>query len=186
MSAWRQWSQQGKQWLDRHTAPYRTRFLLYWQGLQQREKNLVIGLGCLVGVTFLWLGVWKPIHESVAATQIKHQHQQRYYTWFSEQAQTVFQMQQAHAQQQPPAQATGSLPTVLNQLTAQYGLTIARMQPQNQAHIVVIDEAPFEVVLQLIQQIELQGFRIDSMDLAETNTPGVVRIRRLQVSGGEA
>lgn len=153
-----------------------------WQGLQQREQRLLLGLAGLLLFTFLWLGVWKPLHEGVARAEQQLQSQQNYQAWFERQAALIYQQQNAnnsrHSQQ--PIQSH-ELSAFLNRATAELELNITRIQPQNEAQVVVFDEASFTKLLTLIERLVARGVTIESLDVSETNTPGVVRVRRLQV-----
>jgi len=153
-----------------------------WQGLQKREQHLLLGLAGLMIFIFLWLGVWQPLHEGLARAEQQLKSQQNYQAWFERQAARVYQQQAAasSSQAQQPLQAN-ELSGFLNRTTAQLELSITRIQPQNDAQVLVFDEANFASLLTLIEHLVARGVVIENLDVSETNTPGVVRVRRLQV-----
>jgi general secretion pathway protein M len=60
-------------------------------------------------------------------------------------------------------------------------IAISRMQPQGDELQVWIDQAPFNDVLSWLQSLEKTGISILDIDIAESNLPGQVKIRRLKL-----
>ena len=75
----------------------------------------------------------------------------------------------------------GSLPQTVNQTAARYKIAITRMQPQGDEIQVWVDKAPFNDVLSWLQQMEQLGIKIAEADLAESDEPGMVKVRRLRL-----
>jgi general secretion pathway protein M len=62
-------------------------------------------------------------------------------------------------------------------------ITITRMQPQSNGLLVVIEQVGFNDLLTMLDTLQASaGLRVDSLDLAEAGSPGMVRVRKLQVS----
>lgn len=168
--------------LRQRLQPHLQPFIARWQGLQQREQRLLLGLAALLVFTTLWLGVWKPLHEGVERAEQQLRSQQSYQAWFERQAARIYQ-QQADSTHQAGVQPLQQqeLSVFLSRTTAELELNITRIQPQNDAQVLVFDEAHFTTLLTLIERLVARGVAIESLDVSETNTPGVVRVRRLQV-----
>lgn len=155
-----------------------------WQALQQRERVLLSSLTGLVLLTFLWLGVWQPLHERVAQAEQRLVSQQNYQHWFERQALLIYQGQTAAENKQKGQQgplAANELSAFLNTVTSELKLEITRIQPQNDAQVLVFNEASFDAVLTLLERLASRGVTIEYLDVSEITTPGVVRVRRLQV-----
>jgi general secretion pathway protein M len=60
-------------------------------------------------------------------------------------------------------------------------IAISRMQPQGDELQVWIDQAPFNDVLSWLQSLEKTGVSILDIDIAESDMPGQVKIRRLKL-----
>ncbi len=166
--------------LTPHLQPMKQR----WQALQQRERTLLSALAGLMLVTFVWLAVLQPLHTGVAQAQQRLESQQNYQRWLDRQAQLVYQARTlANNKQQGPAAliSASELSTFLNSVTTELKLEITRIQPQNDAQVLVFNEASFDAILTLIERLANRGVVIENLDVAATSTPGVVRIRRLQV-----
>jgi general secretion pathway protein M len=76
---------------------------------------------------------------------------------------------------------SGSLPQAVNQSANSMKITISRMQPQDDELQVWIDQAPFNNVLSWLQSLEKTGVSILDIDIAESDLPGQVKIRRLKL-----
>lgn len=168
-------------------APQLQQLQQRWQGLQKRERLLLTSLATLVVVTLFWLGIWQPLHESVARAEQKLESQQNYQRWFERQAQLIYQSQVSKENDQksrPKPLAANELSAFLNTTTAELKLEVTRIQPQNNAQVLVFNEASFDDLLLLLEQLASRGVVIENLDVAETTSPGVVRVRRLQVKVG--
>lgn len=170
--------------LKARVSPLTQKVRTRWQALQQRERVLLSALAGLVLVTFLWLGVWQPLHQVVAQAQQGLESQQNYQRWFERQAQLIYQGQAAAENKQKGQLgplAANELSAFLNTVTTELKLEITRIQPQNDAQVLVFNEASFDAVLTLLERLASRGVTIEYLDVSETTTPGVVRVRRLQV-----
>ncbi len=158
-----------------------------WGALQKRERVMLTSLAGLVVLTVFWLGIWQPLHEGVARAEQRLESQQSYQRWFERQAQLIYQGQASKQSDQEGRQGpltSNELSAFLNTATAALKLEVTRIQPQNDAQVLVFNEASFDALLQLLEQLASRGVVIENLDVAETTTPGVVRVRRLQVKAG--
>jgi general secretion pathway protein M len=73
-----------------------------------------------------------------------------------------------------------SLDQLVNRSARQLGLTINRLQPQNNKLNVTLEHAKFNLVLQWLAQLQQQyGLTLDSVDFRADSTAGMVRVRVL-------
>lgn len=151
-----------------------------WQGLQEREQRLIQVMAVMLVAAVLWFGIWQPLNEREARAQTQLQGQYQTQRLVEQQ---IGQVLQARASQRQGVQAirADQLNSVVNQLTGQFELEVSRSQPQNESLVLVFNEAPFNALLQFIQQLSERGVIIENLDVAESNTAGVVRVRRLQI-----
>lgn len=151
-----------------------------WQGLQEREQRLIQVMAVMLVAAVLWFGIWQPLNdrEAYAQAQLQVQYQTQRLV-----EQQIGQVLQARASQRQGVQAirADQLNSVVNQLTSQLELEVSRSQPQNESLVLVFNEAPFNALLEFIQQLSERGVMIENLDVAESNTAGVVRVRRLQI-----
>jgi len=184
---WKNKPQAFRAQLSKRFAPQRELLQQRWQGLQQRERLLLSSLAALVIVTVFWLAIWQPLHEGVAQAEQRLQSQQNYQRWFERQAQLIHQGQALQQAAQPGREgplAAHELSAFLNTVTTELKLAVTRIQPQNEAQVLVFNEANFGDLLTLIERLVERGVMVENLDVAETTTPGVVRVRRLQVKAG--
>ena len=77
----------------------------------------------------------------------------------------------------------GSLSAVVNQSAGAFGLEITRMQPQGNKIQIWMDDVPFDALLGYLNElVQVKGLSLDSIDLAESDLAGLVKVRRIQLS----
>lgn len=150
----------------------------YYAQLSEREQRLVlISSVLLVIALFYWL-LWSPLNQSLSKGQLALSSQQELLDWVQKNANRARQLQGSAKQN---TKLSGSLAQEVNQSAGRLNILIARMQPQGDELQVWVDQVPFNDVLSWLQNLESKGVRILDIDLAETNAPGQVKIRRLKL-----
>lgn len=151
----------------------------WWKGLATREQQLVGFGGAFFVIGVFYWGIWTPIAEAEIDAQRAFTAQQQTLTYVKQAANKIAGLKQAGAR----PTMNGSLSSVVNQTASTYGLEITRMQPQGDKIQVWMDDVPFDALLgylgDLVQQ---KGLSLDSVDLAEADTPGYVKVRRIQLA----
>ncbi|MBU3020353.1 type II secretion system protein GspM [Aestuariibacter sp. A3R04] len=145
--------------------------------LSEREQRLVLITAAVVAIAIFYWGIWQPLTSGVEKEQAHNDAQQSLLLWVQEQGSRAQQLRRSGNIQT----FSGSLPQAVNNTSARHNIAIARMQPQNEELQVTVDEAPFNDVLNWLKTMEEMGIRIIQLDIAESNEPGMVRIRRLQL-----
>jgi general secretion pathway protein M len=147
-----------------------------WQQLNSREQALVISMSVLVVIFLLYTLFWQPLQKNIANTEKKITRQQELLTWVSEKTALY---QQAKITAKP---SSGSITGIVNRAARSNGITVTRMQPKGDELQVWIDEVPFyQLMLWLADLAETQGLQVQAIDINDTNTAGVVQVRRLQL-----
>ena len=145
--------------------------------LSEREQRLVIisAVVVVVGI-FYWL-IWSPLNQSLETDRKAVTAQQELLAWVQKNANRAAQLRGSAGKN---AVFTGSLPQVVNQTAARLKIAISRMQPQGEELQVWVDQAPFDV-LSWLQALEKVGVVIKDIDIADADSPGMVKIRRLKL-----
>ncbi|MEX1221514.1 MAG: type II secretion system protein M [Idiomarina sp.] len=154
----------------------------HWQGLNAREQLLVKSglIVALIGI--LYFAIWAPLSNAVSQAELRVQGQQQLLTWVRDKT-AQYQALTGGASQLSGQQVQGSLTQRFTQLAQQQQISVNRTQPQGNDLVVVMDEVDFAKLLRLLHQLQTQaGVQIQQLDLAEANTQGQVRVRRLQLS----
>ena len=146
--------------------------------LSEREQRLVIisAVVVVVGI-FYWL-IWSPLNQSLESDRKAVTAQQELLAWVQKNANRAAQLRGSAGKN---AVFTGSLPQVVNQTAARLKIAISRMQPQGEELQVWVDQAPFNDVLSWLQALEKEGVVIKDIDIADADSPGMVKIRRLKL-----
>ena len=144
--------------------------------LTEREQRLVVlsGLVILLGI-FYW-GLWAPLNQSISQQSQLLESNKKLVSWVEEQGQKAAQLR---GTQSSPRRVTGSLPQLVTSTSSNHSLSISRMQPQGDEIQVWIDEAPFNSLMGGLNELETRGIVIEQLDVAETNAPGMIKVRRL-------
>lgn len=150
----------------------------WWQGLLPREQQLVSVAGVFVVIAVIYWGVWTPINDAEKQSIAKVEAQQQTLSKVKGLVNKIVSLKQGEGKTY-----RGSLSAAANQTAAKYGLVITRMQPQNNKIQIWMDEVPFQALMNYLNDlVQLKGLSLDSIDLSETEQPGLVKVRRIQLS----
>lgn len=146
--------------------------------LSKREQRLVIISAVLVLVAIFYWGIWTPLNSSLERDQAAVKNQTELLVWVQKNANKAVQLRSSGDSK---ASFSGSLTQTVNQSASRMKIAITRMQPQGEELQVWIDQAPFNDVLSWLQTLETNGLSIVDIDIAESDLPGQVKIRRLKL-----
>lgn len=150
----------------------------WWQGLNLRERRLVIGLSAGVLAILLYGLVWQPLNDNLDSTKKRLASRQALLTWVTENTARYQSAQSSSGTKQ----IKGSLSSIVNRTANQQQLTITRMQPQGDSIQVWVDSASFTQLLFWLEQlVNNEGLRVQAIDLTKGENQGEVRVRRLQL-----
>lgn len=149
----------------------------WFANLTQREQRLVSGGAISFTVLVFYYLIWSPLNTALHTQQRALSEQQELLLWVQEQASRAAQLRQSNQQ----VSFTGSLTQLVNQTTRSSGISVSRMQPQNDYLQVTIDSVPFNALLTWLNTLESRGVMILQADITETDNPGIVQVRRLQL-----
>lgn len=147
--------------------------------LTEREQRLVILSAIVVAIGIFYWGIWAPLNEGIAQQTKLLSSNKRTVTWVEEQSQRAAQLR---GKQGALSQVSGSLPQIVTSTSSNFSLSISRMQPQGDEIQVWIDEAPFNDLLAWLDDLENRGVFIEQLDVAETNSSGMIKVRRLVIT----
>lgn len=146
--------------------------------LTEREQILVVISAIVVVIgAFYWM-VWSPLNASLEMNRVTVTNKKADLIWLKKNTAKAIQLRKSVGAAKP---FTGSLPQAVNQTASRVNIAISRMQPQGDALKVWVDQAPFNDVLSWLQALESRGIKIIDLDLAESDAPGQIKIRSLQL-----
>ena len=146
--------------------------------LSEREQRLVMISAIMLLVAIFYWGIWSPLNTSIDKAQNAVKNQTELLAWVQKNANKAVQLRSSSGNK---ASFSGSLPQAVNQSASRMKIAISRMQPQGDELQVWIDQAPFNDVLSWLQSLEKTGVSILDIDIAESDLPGQVKIRRLKL-----
>ncbi|ABZ78705.1 General secretion pathway M protein [Shewanella halifaxensis HAW-EB4] len=154
-------------------------FKAWWGGLVLREQQMVAACGVVLVIGILYWGIWTPIANAEDEAQRRLEGQQSTLNYVKQTANRIAGLKQSGSSNV----FRGSLSAAVNQAAGAFGLTITRMQPQGNKIQVWMDEVPFDTLLNYLNElVQNKGLSLESIDLAESDTPGYVNVRRIQLS----
>lgn len=151
----------------------------YWNSRNAREQLTLKLLGVTLLLALIYYAIIMPLQNARAAAETKLYNSQQLLGWVQ---QNIARYQAAGGDPSSTTAIAGSLQQNVTNVARNYNLSIARIQPQNNDLIVVIDEAPFNQVLEFMQALQNTGISVKSVDIAEQGAPGQVRVRRIVVA----
>lgn len=147
-----------------------------WQNLNSREQQLVIAMSIAV-ICFLFVNlIWQPLNDNIAKAEKKLARQQELLVWVDEKTSLV------KASKGKSTSRGGSLSSIVNRTAKANKVNITRIQPQGESIQIWIDEVVFVNLLQWLNQLVIsEGVSVTAIDLSATETPGITKVRRLQL-----
>lgn len=149
-----------------------------FKALTDREQLILIIAAVVVVVGLFYLAIWSPMNDKIALREQQIETQQELLTFVQQSAQRAIQLRRSSGNRQ---QFNGSLTQAVNQTTSRHNIIISRMQPQGEELQVWIDQAPFNSVLDWLNALERMGVVIIQLDITESEAPGQINVRRLQL-----
>jgi len=152
---------------------------VWWAGLILREKQMVAACSVVLLIGLFYWGVWTPINNAEADAKNYLAGEQSTLDYVKQTANRIASLQQSNQ----GGGFRGSLSATVNQTAGSFGLTITRMQPQGDKIQVWMDEVPFDTLLSYLNElVQNKGLSLESLDVAESDLPGFVNVRRIQLS----
>lgn len=150
-----------------------------FQQLSDREQKLVSVAAFAVLIGLVYFAIYAPLQDSIAQGKNTLNSQKELLTWVSQNANRAIQLRQSGSQ---GSNYQGSLPQAVNQTAGRANISISRMQPQGDDIQVWVDNAQFDNVLTWLDSLEKMGISIIEADIAEGDSAGNIKIRRLRLS----
>ncbi|QYK01231.1 type II secretion system protein M [Shewanella psychrotolerans] len=151
----------------------------WWNGLILREQQLVGACAVVLVIGIFYWGIWTPISDAESDALQSLTAQKSTLSYVKQTANKIAGLKQSGVQKG----FSGSLSTAVTQSAKGYGLEITRMQPQGNKIQVWMDEVPFDSLLGYLSDlVQQKGLSLDNIDLAQSDTPGFVKVRRIQLS----
>lgn len=148
-----------------------------WFGaLEKREQNLVLMLGGVLIIALVYFAIFQPLAQQLERAQQGLKREQKLLVWVEKNAVKLIGLRASSGA--PSASNQGSLEQIVNSSARRYKLTINRLQPQTNKLQVTLDKAPFAVLLQWIQELQLNyGVKFEIAEFRPEGTPGMVKTR---------
>lgn len=149
-----------------------------YKALTDRERILVIVSAIMVCIALFYFTIWSPLNRALEQQKQLLDNQQSLLIWVKDSAARATQLRLSSSSTRS---FSGSLPQTVNRTTAKHSIAISRMQPQGEELQVWIDEVPFNSMLDWLKTMESMGVIILQADIAQADTPGHIKVRRLQL-----
>lgn len=148
-------------------------FQLWWASLQQREQQLLTGAGVVVVIALFYGLIWQPLHQARIDQQLAAKGAAEQLQWLQSQLPKL-----GNTAVSPKTQ--GSLTDVVSQTAGRYQVQVSRMQPQNDQLQLSLEDLPFDQLLRWLHELQYQqGVTLVQLNIARSDVPGQVRVRRM-------
>ncbi|MBE8167384.1 MAG: type II secretion system protein M [Shewanella sp.] len=153
--------------------------LSWWNGLAYREQQLVAVCSVFLIIGVFYWGIWSPISNAEQDAQMQLVQSQKTLSYVKQSANKIIAAKQAGK----ASTSKGSLGSMVNTAASRYGIVISRMQPQGNKIQIWTDDVPFNDLLAYLNElVQTNGLSLDTFDVTETDVPGLVKVRRIQLS----
>lgn len=165
-------------------AGYQAQALAWWRKREAREQKLLLIMAVVFVIFIIWYGIWQPLNSSIDRAQSRLNTQQETLRYVIENTQRVEQLRNQRPQQATNPVSSEELNSFISRTSRSHDLEVSRLQPQNESLLIVFNEADFNSLLAFLAELGSRQVQVQVIDIAESNEPGMVRVRRLQVRAG--
>lgn len=149
-----------------------------WLALNLREQRLILAMGSVVVFFLLYTLIWKPLNNNIDSATSKVSRYQKLQTLVNTETARF----KSIAGTGSKARSSGSLSSIVNRTAGRNQIDIARMQPKGDDIQVWVDEVSFNQLLTWLEQLSTrENITVKTIDLINTDQPGVVKVRSLQL-----
>jgi general secretion pathway protein M len=152
----------------------------WYQGLQQRERQLVLSATAVIIVTLFYLIIWEPVHKGIEEQTQKHQSLTGILQWMQNAATEVNTLRASGGAQ---GRTGGNQPVTLlvenSASTAGLKPFLSKLEStSDKGARVTIDAASFDQLLIWLNTLQTQyGISVTSASLDRDDKPGAVNVR---------
>lgn len=144
----------------------KAQFLSWWQARSLREQRLLLVMFALLAVTFLWVGIYRPVQDALSRARERHQEAVVRLGEAGAQADALRTMRGA----QPPLPAP--LQTWVSQSATEAGFANATVAPQGERRVSVsIPSARPAPLLAWVAILEGQGIVVERFSARANSDP---------------
>lgn len=146
----------------------------YWLNLKPNEQLLVKVAGAVFVVFFLIVAIIQPLNAKIEKAEKELIKQQKLAVFV---AQSVAKLKAGGSAK---AISGGSLTQIINRSSGRYGVTITKMQPNNNSVRLTLEQVEFNSLLSWLKElVEQHGARIANIDITKSSNEGYVIVSRL-------
>lgn len=150
----------------------------FYESKSASEQRLLLVLGISV-LLFVVVSSYLSVTNALAAASQKFDKQVELNQWATQQIALIKQSKQSSSGK-PSA---GSMTQVINSSARRFDITLARLQPQSADYVKVgLEDVNFNQLMRWLSQLQsTYGITASNIDISESDTQGVVRVRRLDL-----
>jgi len=153
----------------------------WWATISQREQRLVIVCSVVFAVFIIYSAVLNPLSEATETAHMRINSDRELLTWVREKADQITTLRA----QGGVSTSSQTLNQIISSSTRRFNIELIRVQPNADMLQVWTQPIPFKQLVTWLDYLsEKQGVDIAFMDISKTDTPGVVKINRLQFKRG--
>ncbi len=146
----------------------------YWRSLKEQEQQLVMIAGGIFVIFVLVMGIFRPLNNAIAKAQQDQVKQQELLTWVDS---SIVRLKAAGSRS---VVSNKNLSQIVNATRGRFGITISKMQPNDNSLRLTIDSVQFNKLVQWLDEIvHKEGVQIENLDLSRDDKQGYVRVSRL-------
>lgn len=153
---------------------------LWYAGLQQRERQMVVAATALIVLTLFYLMIWEPVHNGLDEQRLQYKNQRSTQSWMMQAADEARQLNTAGSRN---VIRYGNQPVSLlverSSITAGLKGNVRKIETSgDKGARVMLDAAPFDQMLLWLNTLRQQyGIFVSSASIDRNETTGAVNAR---------
>ncbi|MFM2480592.1 type II secretion system protein GspM [Celerinatantimonas sp. YJH-8] len=150
----------------------------WWQGRSLRERWILGIAGGLVLILIVYQQGWQRLQNLDQQARRAIDQQQQILIWAQQQGNRL---DQVVASNGAPSQPTATFSQTANQSATDFGISLTRLQQQQDHYNVWIAPVAFDPLLSWLAQMEQQhGYRVETINIQADKESGIVQVSRLR------
>lgn len=151
----------------------------WYNGLESRERSLVIAATITIIITLFYLVIWEPIHQGLADQRQQYETQNNIHAWMQQAAQEVKTLKAGGSRAIKPSNQPVSI--IIEQSASNAGLknNLSKLDASGSTGArVKLDDVSFDQMLIWLNTLEQHhAIVVDSADIDRADKPGTVSAR---------
>jgi len=156
----------------------------WWKGISLREQRMVIACTFLVLFGVVYWGIVQPVSARVDTARVRINSEKQLLSWVSNKADRIIELRRQGGIR-TSSEPSEPFNQVISASAKRYKIELIRIQPRDEMLQVWVKPVTFDNFVHWLAFLQQkQGVQVVFMDISNSDTTGVIEVKRLQLKRG--